>query len=319
VKRPRLAFLGSPAFAVPSLLAAMDVCDVPLVLTQPDRPAGRGRKLIPTAVRQASLSHGLEVTTSVPRQRRDIEQTLIDLQLDVLLVVAFGHILKPSFLQTAPGGAVNVHASLLPRWRGVSPVEQAILAGDDESGVTLMQLDEGVDTGPMIAQRRVVIEPQETRLTLLDKLAEEGATLVRQSLIPYIKGDLATQEQPATGSCYAPRLQKSMGQLDWRHDAHALDRQVRAFHGWPGCYTTRAGERLKVHATRPLEAPAQATPGTILPCDDPDAVQVACGQGALQLLEVQLPGRQRVAAATLLSSGRLAAGMQFEFVESGAV
>jgi len=326
VNRCRLAFLGSPAFAVPSLLAALELCDVPLVITQPDRPAGRGRKLIPTAVRQAALERQLEVITYVPRQRRDIEQTLRDLQLDVLLVVAFGHILKPTFLASAACGAVNVHASLLPRWRGVSPVEQAILAGDAESGVTLMQLDEGVDTGPMIAQRRVVITPQETRITLLDKLAAEGATLVRESLLPFVGGKLEAQAQPSTGSCYAPRLDKAMGQLDWRGDATVLERQVRAFHGWPGCYTTTiAGERLKVHLARPLAATtattttaatAATTPGTILPVDDGAALQVACGQGVLQLLEVQMPGRQRVAAETLMQSGRLRAGMQFEFVET---
>jgi len=322
VKRCRLAFLGSPAFAVPSLLAALELCDVPLVLTQPDRPAGRGRKLVPTAVRQAALERQLEVITYVPRQRRDIEQTLRDLHLDVLLVVAFGHILKPTFLASARCGAVNVHASLLPRWRGVSPVEQAILAGDAESGVTLMQLDEGVDTGPMIAQRRVVLAPQETRLTLLDKLAAEGAALVRESLLPFVEGKLEAQAQPSTGSCYAPRLDKAMGQLDWRGEATALERQVRAFHGWPGCYTTLAGERLKVHLAQPLAVTtattttATTTPGTILPVDDGAALQVACGQGVLQLLEVQMPGRQRVAAPTLMQSGRLRAGMQFEFVET---
>lgn len=315
MERRRLAFLGSPEFAVPSLLAALDVCDVSLVLTQPDRPAGRGRKLIPTAVRQAALAHGLEVMTYVPRQRRDIEQTLRGLRLDALLVVAFGHILKPSLLESAPHGAVNVHASLLPRWRGVSPVEQAILAGDSESGVTLMQLDEGIDTGPLIAQRRLVLDPQETRITLLAKLAEEGAALVRQSLLPYLGGERQPQAQPSTGACYAPRLHKAMGQLDWRNDAAALHRQVRAFQGWPGCFTTLAGERLKVHRARPLEQSSSAAPGTLLPADDTDGVQVACGQGVLQLLEIQLPGRQRVAAATLLSSGRLKIGAKFEFVD----
>jgi methionyl-tRNA formyltransferase len=250
------------------------------------------------------------------------------MQLDVLLVVAFGHILRPALLQTARCGAVNVHASLLPRWRGASPVEQAILAGDRQTGVTLMQLDAGVDTGPMIASRAVAIDDTDTRLSLLEKLAVAGAQVLEAALLPFLAGTLPARAQPAAGVLHAPRLEKQQGLLDWQHTAIALERQVRAFHGWPGCYTLLQGDTVKVHAARAhvVQTGPQEAVGSILAAASviasgiaaaADAVVVACGENVLELLEVQLPGKRLVAAAELRRSGRLQPGMHFDSHETG--
>lgn len=309
--RPRLVFLGSPAFAVPSLRAACELCDIPLVLTQPDRPAGRGRRLVPTAVRQAATELGLPVREYRVKDRRQVAADLAQMSLDVLLVVAFGHILKPALLESARCGAVNVHASLLPRWRGVSPVEQAILAGDERTGVTLMQLDEGVDTGPILAQRDIPIGAGDTRESLLERLAQEGARLVREALPLFLEGQLELRPQPEEGACYAPRLDKDMGRLDWRQSATVLDRRVRALYGWPGCSTVLGSDVVKVHRARPVEMSPPSPPGTLIAAPE-DAVVVACGEGGLQLLELQFPGKRRIDASELLRTGRLQAGMRFQ-------
>jgi len=323
VRRPRLVFLGSPPFAVPSLRAAPALCDVPLVLTQPDRPAGRGRRLVPTAVRDAATGLGLPVHTYLPRERRAITARLAAMQLDVLLVVAFGHILRPDLMATARCGALNVHASLLPRWRGASPIEQAILAGDRLSGVTLMQLDAGVDTGPMIASRQVAIDDDETRVSLLDKLAAAGAQVLHESLLPFLSGERQPRPQPQEGVALAPRLEKHHGLLHWQQAAVVLERQVRAFYGWPGCFTFLQDETLKVHAARAHSATTHEAAGTILSGPEvriatgstPDAVLVACGAGIMELIDVQLPGKKRVAATELLRAGRLRGGMRLHSPE----
>jgi methionyl-tRNA formyltransferase len=268
-------------------------------------------------VRQTAEDLGLAVRTYRPKERREIATSLQQMQLDVLLVVAFGHILKPALLASARCGAVNVHASLLPRWRGVSPVEQALLAGDAQTGVTLMQLDEGVDTGPILAQRRVDIASDDTRETLLDTLAHEGAALVRQALLPFLAGDITPQPQPEEGACYAPRLDKHMGQLDWKCSAVQLERQVRAYYGWPGCSTVLQGEVVKVHRARARSHASEQPAGTLLSTQEGD-VLVVCADGCLQLLEVQFAGKRRAEASELLRTGRLQVGMSFAFPDGEA-
>lgn len=306
--RCRVAFLGSPQFAVPSLHALAEQHDVAWVLTQPDRPAGRGRKTQPTAVRQAARASQLEVETYEPRRRAEIDARLRSLDLDVLVVVAFGHILRASTLESARRGAVNVHASLLPRWRGVAPIERALWAGDPETGVTLMALDAGVDTGGMLARRVLRIESRDTRLSLATKLAQAGAEILQAELPAYVDGSLQPVPQRDAEATYAPKLQKDEGRVDWSRAAHDIDRQVRALYGWPGAWTTLAGVTLKVHATRPYAESAAAAPGTVVQADAKRGVRVACGTGTLELLEVQLAGRGRVEAPALVRGRQLETG-----------
>ncbi|UCE03848.1 MAG: methionyl-tRNA formyltransferase [Candidatus Latescibacterota bacterium] len=295
---------------MPSLHALVSRFGVALVVTQPDRPAGRGRRLAPTAVRTAAQELGLEVEIYEPARRRVVDARLSDLELDVLVVVAFGHILKPSTLATASRGAVNVHASLLPRWRGVAPIERALWAGESVTGVTLMAIDPGVDTGAMLAQRIVPIAAEDTRVTLARKLSDVGAELLAARLQSWVEGALPSVEQNDAEASYAPRLQKEEGQIDWGEDPLQIWRQVRALYGWPGAYTELDGERLKVHAVKPLDLLPSAAPGSVLYADARDGVRVACGGGTLALLEVQLPGRAATAATELVSGRKLRTGMR---------
>jgi methionyl-tRNA formyltransferase len=300
----RVAFFGSPEFAVPSLEAALAHFDVALVVTQPPRPVGRGQRVERTPVHRVAEARGLPIVTYVRGERAALDARLSDLRLDVLVVVAFGHILRPATLAAAPRGAVNVHASLLPRWRGVAPIERAILAGDRITGTSLMVLDEGVDTGPVLARQAIDIGADDTRVTLTARLAHAGADLLATHLGDYVRGALAPLPQPETGATYAPRLAKAEGSIDWRRSAVELWNQVRGLAEWPGAYTTAGGALLKVHAARPVLSAAVAPPGTIVEADARSGVRVACGAGSLVLDVVQMAGKRRV-AATALAAGRL--------------
>jgi methionyl-tRNA formyltransferase len=308
--RPRVAFLGSPAFAVPSLEALLGCSDVLLVVTQPDRPSGRGRRLEPTPIRTAAENHGLPVRTWERGGREELERTLQDLALDVLVVVAFGVILKPSTLAVARCGAVNVHASLLPRWRGVAPIERAILAGDDETGVSLMVIDPGVDTGPVLAMRREPIRPDDTRVSLAARLADRGAALLAESLAAYVRGELEPRQQPETGITYARRLEKDEGRIDWSAAARAIADRVRGLYAWPGAFTRCGDLELKVHRVQLADASSDAAPGTLIEADARLGVRVACGTGTIDLVTVQLPGKPQVDARQLVSGRVLRPGVQ---------
>jgi methionyl-tRNA formyltransferase len=308
--RCRTAFLGSPAFAVPSLRAVAARHEVAWVLTQPDRPAGRGRKPQPTAVRSAATALGLDVETYERHQRPNIEARLRELDLDVLVVVAFGHILRPSTFGCARRGAVNVHASLLPRWRGVAPIERALWAGDTETGVTLMAIDAAVDTGGIIARRPVPIGARETRISLAEKLALAGAEVLQDELSRYVAGELDAKPQPQRGATYAPRLEKHEGRIDWSRSAADIDLQVRALSGWPGTWTELGSATLKVHGARPHDAASESPPGTVVIADGKRGVHVACGRGRLQLLELQIAGRARLAAEALVRGRQIQVGQR---------
>jgi len=310
MKPARLAFMGSPEFAVPSLRSLAARHTVALVVTQPDRPAGRGRRLEPTAIRGAAAELGLEVCTYERGQRRDLEARLASLSLDLLVVVAFGHILKPSTLALATRGAVNVHASLLPRWRGVAPIERAILAGDTATGVSIMLLDAGIDTGPVLAQVREPIDALDTRVSLAGRLATLGAAALVAAVEGYLEERLAPVPQDEAGACYAPRLEKREGELDWGRDALSLSNQVRGLYAWPGAFTFFGTEVLKVHRAAAGAGAPGAAPGTILAADPRGEVWVACGTGRLALAEVQLAGKPRVEAAALVRGRVLRAGMR---------
>ena len=288
----RLAFMGSPDFAVPALRALHGAGhDIAAVYAQPPRPAGRGNTVRPCPVHLAAEAMGLPVRTPA-RLRRDAaeHEAFAALDLDAAVVAAYGLILPPPMLAAPRRGCLNIHASLLPRWRGAGPIQAAILAGDGESGITVMQMEEGLDTGPMLLREEVQIGPRTTAATLHDALAALGARLILQAL----ETDPPAVPQPAEGVTYAPKLTRESGRLDWTQDAAALDRTVRAMVPWPGAWTTLDGEPLKV-----LDAYSEGgegPPGIVLDAN----LLVACGTGALRLLRVQRPGRAPMDAVAML-------------------
>jgi methionyl-tRNA formyltransferase len=293
----RLAFLGSPDFAVPTLRALVAAGhEVAMVYAQPPRPAGRGYRATPCPVHRAALELGLPVRTPA-RLRRDTAEhaAFAALDLDAAVVAAYGLILPKPMLQAPRRGCLNVHASLLPRWRGAAPIQAAILAGDAETGVTIMRMDEGLDTGPMLLREAVPIGPRATAQELHDRLAELGARLVLRALAE----DPPPVPQPEEGATYAPKLSKAEGRLDWTQDAAALDRRVRALNPWPGTFFEHAGTTIRVLAAEPIEDGAGgARPGTVL---DGVPLRIACGGGtALRLTRLQRPGRAPLPVAEFL-------------------
>jgi methionyl-tRNA formyltransferase len=300
----RLAFMGSPDFAVPALQALHEAGhEIAAVYTQPPRPAGRGHAVARCPVQVAAETMGLPVHHPASLKRDPAAQeAFAALQLDAAVVAAYGLILPQAMLSAPARGCLNIHASLLPRWRGAAPIQAAVLAGDAESGVTIMQMDAGLDTGPMLLRGTVPIGPRGTAAALHDALATLGAKLVLRALAE----SPTPQPQPAEGATYAAKLTRADGALDWTHPAEQLDRQVRALNPWPGTWCSFAGEVLKVLDALPV--PGDGTPGTVLD----DALTVACGSGALQLLRVQRAGRAPMDAAAFLRGHKVAAGTRLE-------
>ncbi|MCL7452505.1 MAG: methionyl-tRNA formyltransferase [Anaerolineae bacterium] len=287
----RVIFMGTPEFAVPTLQALDNHHQVVGVVTQPDRPAGRGRKLTASPVKELALSRGLEVYQ--PRKLIDpaAAQRLADWQPEVIVVAAFGQLLPPSVLELPPHGCLNIHGSLLPRYRGAAPISAAILAGDETTGVTLMLMDEGMDTGPILAQAEQAIGPSDTTASLTQELAGLGAQLLTSTLPAWLAGRITPQPQDDSQATYCRMLRKEDGRLDWTRSARHLDRQVRACDPWPGAYTRWQGQRLKVLRVYPRpDWSGPGSPGQVLELDP--GVGVVTGQGALELLEVQLAGRK---------------------------
>jgi len=299
----RVVFMGTPGFAVPVLEALANAHQVVGVVTQPDRPAGRGRRLTPSPVKEVALERGLLLYQPQSLRTPEAVAQLVAWDPDVIVVAAFGQILRQNVLDLPPHGCLNVHASLLPRWRGAAPAPAAILAGDEVSGVTIMRMDAGLDTGPILAQREESIRPDDTRATLEDRLAILGAELLVETLPACLAGDLLPQPQPVGGVTYAGQLRKEDGRLDWSHAAVELNRRVRAFAPWPGAFTTWRGRRLKVLRAVPLpEWRGDASPGTVLAIVD--GLAVATGEGALRLEEVQLAGKRPMDVTTFLRGQR---------------
>lgn len=299
----RVAFAGTPEFAACALDAILAAgYDVPLVLTQPDRPAGRGMKLTPSPVKQLALARGIEVDQ--PEKLRTDEQRsrLVACAPDVLVVAAYGLILPTAVLDLPRLGCINIHASLLPRWRGAAPIHRAIEAGDAETGITIMQMEEGLDTGPMLLAGRLPIGPRDGTPAIHDALAAMGGELILRALAE----NPAAVPQPEQGVTYAPKLSKADGRLDWTQDAAALDRRVRALNPWPGTFFEHQGETLRVLAAEPVDDAPAAPPGTLLD----DAALVACGQGALRLLALQRAGRAALPAEAFLRGHALPAGQR---------
>ena len=295
-RRPlRIAFLGSPAFALPTLGALLDAGHrVVAVYSQPPRPAGRGQRLQCSSVHEYAERRGLDVRTPV-RLRDEAEQSsFAALELDVAVVAAYGLILPKSILDAPRLGCLNVHASLLPRWRGAAPIERAILAGDSETGVTIMQMEEGLDTGPMLLAERVPIEPSTTKPELEEALAHLGAGLLLRALDGLVAHALVPRAQPDDGVTYAKKLERDEGRLDWSRPAAVLERAVRALTPQPGVFFVHAGERIKVLAADVVDA--AGAPGTVID----DRLTIACGEGSLRALRLQRAGRGPVDAAAFL-------------------
>lgn len=304
----RVVFAGTPEFAATALQAVLAAGhDVPLVLTQPDRPAGRGMAMQASAVKQLALKQGLPLHQPSSLKSGESRQPILDARADVMVVAAYGLILPQAALDIPRLGCVNIHASLLPRWRGAAPIQRAILAGDSETGVTIMRMEAGLDTGPMLLRESLAIAEGDTAATLHDKLAELGARLIVEALPRLERGELAGEIQPSDGVCYAPKLEKAEAALDWRRPAVELDRAVRAFNPFPGAFGQVDGQVIKVW--RAERVSGQGVPGIVLAAGA-DGIVVACGEGALCLTELQKSGGKRLAAADFLHGFPLKPGQR---------
>lgn len=294
----KLIFMGTPDFAVPSLERLLaDGHEVLLAVTQPDKPVGRKQVLTPPPVKVCAESHGIPVYQPASMKKEETWAYLSGFPADAMIVVAYGKILPAAVLHMTPLGCINVHGSLLPRYRGAAPVQWAILNGDTETGVTTMQLDEGVDTGDILLMKRFMLDDRITGGELFDRLAQEGAELLSCTLTGLADGTVQPRKQPAEGACYAGMLSKSMSPLDWSKPARVLHNQVRGMNPWPVASTVYEGKTLKIYGSRVAES-AAGQPGTVLSLSP---LVVACGEGtALELQEVQYEGARRMAAADFL-------------------
>lgn len=300
----RIVFAGTPDFAVPCLRAAAQRGEVVAVYTQPDRPAGRGRELTPSPVKREALLRGIPVLQPENFKAAVSKDALRALQPDVMVVVAYGLILPQSVLDIPTYGCWNVHASLLPRWRGAAPIQRTIEAGDHESGVCLMQMEKGLDTGPVLLSQSIAIGEHETGGQLHDRLAALGAQVLTDGL-GLLRAGLrpVPQPQPEDGVTYAHKLDKAEARLDWSQPAQRLADKVRAFNPWPMAEAVVAGERLRLHGAVALDDTHSAEPGTLLRASR-EGLDVACGQGVLRIRVLQRDGGKAITAADYLNGRR---------------
>lgn len=302
---PRIVFMGTPEFAVRSLEACLEVGEVVAAVTQPDKPRGRGQEVAMSPVKALALAKGIPVLQPPKIRGTNFHEEIRALRPDVGVVTAYGKILPQELLDAPAQGCVNVHASLLPRFRGAAPIQWAIAAGDEVTGVCLMKMDAGLDTGPVIDRRELRIGPEDTAASMHDKLSKLGGELIRESLPRYLRGELKPVPQPSEGVVLAPLIKKEDGRLDFTRPAAELERRTRAFHPWPGTYTELGGKTLKV-----LKAKAgggRGAPGEVLEAGA-GGLEVACGEGSLVLLEVQPEGKRAMSARELLAGHRLQKG-----------
>jgi methionyl-tRNA formyltransferase len=309
----RIVFFGSPEFALPSLEALIaSAHDVVAVVCQPDRPAGRGHTATPPPVKRLALDRGLPVLQPEKVSDPDSVESLRALEPDIFIVAAYGQILRRRLLDVPARGILNVHASLLPRWRGASPIAAAILAGDETTGVTLMEMVRALDAGPMVARVEVDISPHDTTGTLEPRLAAAGAALLAESFDAWASGDLVATPQDESEVTYAPQLTRADALIDWSLSAIEVWRRVRAFNPWPVAHTRWHGEELRIHEAWPLTHDSGELPGTVLPptslpteADDPQTTfAVATGAGALAVRRLQRPGKRALSGAEFLRGQR---------------
>lgn len=301
----RIVFMGTPDFAVPSLQALIDAGhDVCAVYTQPDKPQGRKQILTAPPVKTLALEHDIPVFQPNTLKNEDEQARLRELAPEVIIVVAYGKLLPKAVLDIPPHGCINVHGSLLPRWRGAAPIQWAVIAGDEMAGVTTMQMAEGLDTGDMLLTYETKVGEKETAGELFDRLAQSGAELLTQTLVKL--DEITPRPQDDAQSCYAHMLDKQMAVIDWSKSAHEIDCLIRGLNPWPIALTALSGDRLKVFAAE--KANGRGEPGTVLEADPKKGLTVACGEGALGLTEIQLVGGKRMKATDFLRGHAIEVG-----------
>ncbi len=301
----RIVFMGTPDFAVPSLQALIDAGhEVCAVYTQPDKPQGRKQILTAPPVKTLALEHDIPVFQPNTLKNEDEQARLRELAPEVIIVVAYGKLLPKAVLDIPPHGCINVHGSLLPRWRGAAPIQWAVIAGDEMAGVTTMKMAEGLDTGDMLLTYETKVGEKETAGELFDRLAQSGAELLTQTLVKL--DEITPRPQDDAQSCYAHMLDKQMAVIDWNKSAHEIDCLIRGLNPWPIALTTLSGERLKVFAAE--KANGRGEPGTVLEADPKKGLTVACGEGALKLTEIQLVGGKRMKATDFLRGHAIEVG-----------
>jgi methionyl-tRNA formyltransferase len=308
----RLGFAGTPEFAVPALDALADANQICAVFSQPDRPAGRGQSLHASPVKNRAVERGLTVHQPASFKSPEAVEILRKLGLDALVVVAYGLILPPAALECPRLGCINIHASLLPRWRGAAPIQRALVAGDATTGVTIMRMEAGLDTGPILARRAIDIGARDIAKTLHDRLAALGAELICETMEALRVGGVRDVPQPAVGVTYAEKINKVEALIDWQQDAVRISRRVRAFNPWPIAETRLNGAQLRIwdaeirdsQTIQPSEPKLDAVPGTILAATQ-DGIDVACGRGVLRILRLQLAGRKPLPAQDFIQGQRL--------------
>ena len=308
-----IIFAGTPQFAANALAALIKRHNVVAVLTQPDRPSGRGMHLTASPVKQLAMQHALPVLQPTTLKNAEIQQTIAGLDADVMVVAAYGLILPKAVLQLPRHGCLNIHASLLPRWRGAAPIQRAILAGDAESGITIMQMDEGLDTGEILLKKVCRIEPTETSQSLHDKLAELGAQAVIEALQAMELGKLRPEQQDTSQATYAAKLTKAEAQLDWTQDAKQLERAVRGYFPFPTAYAPFEGTQIKILRAS-LDSGAEAAAAGTVVAVDKDRIRVACGKGVLGLEILQKPGGKALPVAQFVQSFPVKVGDRFSTI-----
>ncbi|MDP3280806.1 MAG: methionyl-tRNA formyltransferase [Nitrosomonas sp.] len=311
----RIIFAGTPVFAATALDALLNAGhEIILVLTQPDRPAGRGMKTAASAVKLLAQQHDLALLQPLTLKSAEIEMQLLALAADAMIVAAYGLILPESVLKIPRLGCLNIHASLLPRWRGAAPIQRAILAGDQETGITIMQMDAGLDTGAILLKCSIAITPDDTTQSLHDKLGLLGAQSIVEALVLLQQGKLSPTVQDETLACYAAKIKKTEAEIDWRQSAEQINRVVRAFNPNPGAYTYFRDVVLKIWQTRVVVGRGVGKPGEIVVVDR-EGITVACGSGMLQIEIVQKPGGKKLSSADFLAGNNLQPGENFSAVK----
>lgn len=304
MEKLNIVFAGTPDFAAKHLSALIESdFNVVAVYTQPDRPAGRGKKLTASAVKQLAVEHDLPVYQPENFKSAQVLTELVNLNADIMIVVAYGLILPSIVLETPRLGCLNVHGSLLPRWRGAAPIQRAIWAGDKETGVTIMQMNAGLDTGAMLKKSSYPIEENETSSSLYEKLAKQAPQVLVDTISQLIKGELTAQPQDENLASYAKKLSKAEALIDWSQDASFIERCVRAFNPWPMSYFEIAGKPVKVHKVNVINESTSKTPGTILSADK-EGIQVATGKHILNLQVIQLSGKKAMPVQDILNARR---------------